>query len=391
MNETVYWVWLVMTFGAANPHIWDLLSKCENVQQAYNKIQNNNFILTHGERTKIITIDDAATLISDCSKKNIRICTYNSHEYPPNLRSIYNPPAVLFVMGSVESFDTELSVTVVGTRNPSAYGCEAVTKITSELAHSGFTIISGFAAGIDSVAHRAALSEGGKTIAVLGCGIDVDYPKANSDIRSQIIKNGALVSEFLPGTPPVGKNFPIRNRILSGMSLGVFVGEAPLGSGALITADMAAEQGRDVFCIPPADIFDKKYQGVIKYLRDGAIPVFSHLDIIYEYYTTFSHKLSSLKPGDEYTLPVTESSVYSSRKKKVQPVSVKPKEKVSVSYDNLTEEQIKIIKLLKSGECYIDDISKITGIEISDLLVEVTGLEMAGIIQALPGRKYSLI
>ncbi len=391
MNETLYWVWLVMTFGAANPHIWDLLSCSENVQQAYQKVQNKEFILTHGESEKKFTIEDAKAVISDCDKKSIRICTYDSTEYPSNLRSIYNPPVVLFISGQVKNFDTELSVTVVGTRTPSSYGSEAVMKITTELAHAGFTIISGFAAGIDSAAHRSALAAGGKTIAVLGCGIDVDYPKVNSDIREQIMKNGAFVSEFLPGTPPFGKNFPIRNRILSGISLGVFVGEAPLGSGALITADMAVEQGRDVFCIPPADIFDQKYQGVVKYLRDGAIPVFSHLDIIYEYYTTFSHKLSSLKPEDEYNIPVNESSLFTDKKKKVQTLPQKTKKPVSISYDGLTDDQIKIIQLLKSGQQHIDDISSFAGIEIPDLLIEITELEVSGIIQAFPGSKYGLL
>ena len=391
MTETLYWLWLVMTFGAANPHIWDLLSCCENVEQAYDKVQNKQFLLAKGQSERKITIDNAAEVAHECFKKNIRICTYDSQEYPSNLRSIYNPPAVLFISGSVRNLDTELSISIVGTRNPSAYGTEAVSKITSELANAGFTIISGFAAGIDSAAHRAALSAGGKTIAVLGCGIDVDYPKINSDIRDMIIANGAFVSEFLPGTPPVGKNFPIRNRILSGISLGVLVGEAPLGSGALITADMAIEQGRDVFCIPPADIFDRRYQGVIKYLRDGAIPVFSHLDIIYEYYTTFSHKLSSLKPEDEYDIPVNESSLFSSKKKKVHTVSEKTKEPVSISYDGLSDDQIKIIELLKSGQKHIDDIRSFAGIEIPDLLIEITELEVSGIIQAIPGSKYVLL
>jgi DNA processing protein len=163
--------------------------------------------------------------------------------------------------------------------------------ICSDLARAGVVVVSGFAVGLDSAAHRGALLAGGRTVAVLGCGIDVDYPKDNASAKQYITKKGLLLTEFLPGTEPYPKNFPTRNRILSGISLGTLVIQAPERSGSLITASLALEQGRNVFCVPPADIFDKRYAGVVKYLRDGAIPVFSYLDIINEYYHSYAHKL----------------------------------------------------------------------------------------------------
>lgn len=396
MANKLYWIWLTMVFGAGNPRVWELLRECEDVKDAYDRVLNGKYSLTSGEKLLFAgaSLEKAEEIVHFCEKENIFIFTYDDEKYPSLLKSIFNPPVVLFVAGNEDVFESELSITVVGTRNSSDYGLNAALKISTELAKSGFTLISGFAMGVDSVVHRAALSQDGCTIAVLGCGIDVVYPKANSDIREMIMKKGAFVTEFLPGTPPLGKNFPIRNRILSGLSLGVFVVEAPYGSGALITADLAIEQGRDVFCLPPHDIFSSAYQGVVKYLRDGAVPVFGHLDIVYEYYTTFSHKLSSLKPEMEY-ISADDSSLFSkkSSKRKDSFKSTeleKPAETVDISYDGLSELQIKIVDFLRNGAKHIDEIGTECSLDMAQLLTEITDLEISGIIKSLPGKLYSL-
>ena len=155
---------------------------------------------------------------------------------------------------------------------------------TKYVAKRGFAVVSGFALGLDSAAHRAVLKEDGCTAAVLASGLDVEYPKDNESAKKLIAKNGVVISEYLPGTRPDRSSFQNRNRIISGLCFGTLVTEAAEGSGALITADHAVEQGRCLFCIPPGDIFDKRYSGVIKYLREGAVCTFSHLDIIYEYH-----------------------------------------------------------------------------------------------------------
>lgn len=381
-----------MVFGTANPRIWDIIHEFGDAKQGYYGAVNGSVKLTTAEKNVInkLSLESADKVITLCEQENISIYTYNDDKYPSQLRSIFNPPSVLFCDGILDNISDELAVTVVGTRHPSPYGINAVEKISSELSKAGFTIVSGFADGIDSAAHRAAIKENGRTIAVLGCGIDVDYPKANSDIRNAVRQNGALISEFLPGTPPLGRNFPIRNRILSGLSLGVFIAEAPCGSGALITADMAVEQGRDVFCLPPADIFNKNYQGVIKYLRDGAVPVFSHLDIIYEYYTTFSHKLLSLKPENEYISAVSDSEVFLQKNPDINIQKKITKKLMEKNYDGLSDTQLIIVKCFREDQKHIDDIIAESGFDVPVILTALTELEISGVIRSLPGKIYQL-
>lgn len=179
----------------------------------------------------------------------IRAFALDDPAYPARLREIYGPPIVLYVLGELKPED-EWSVAVVGTRRPTGYGREMTERIVAGLARTGVTVISGLARGIDSQAHRAALDAGGRTIAVLGSGVDVIYPSENARLAQEVIRNGALLSEYPPGTRPDARNFPVRNRIISGLALGTLVVEAGRRSGALITSGFALEQGREVFAVP---------------------------------------------------------------------------------------------------------------------------------------------
>jgi DNA processing protein len=192
--------------------------------------------------------------------------------------TISDPPPVLYVRGELRPED-DWAVAVVGTRDASAYGREAARRLASDLARSGVTIVSGLARGIDAEAHRAALDAGGRTIAVLGCGLDIVYPWDNRLLAQDIAGRGALISEYALGTKPEASNFPPRNRIISGLALGVVVVEAGEHSGALITADFAADQGRDVFAVP-GSIFLRGSRGTNRLIRDGAQPVLSAEDVI---------------------------------------------------------------------------------------------------------------
>jgi DNA processing protein len=174
----------------------------------------------------------------------------------------------LFVRGELTPPD-ERAVAIVGTRRTTQYGRQAAEQVASELAQAGVTVVSGLARGIDTVAHRAAVAAGGRTIAVLGSGVDIIYPSENRNLAEQIIESGAVVSEFVPGTKPDAQNFPARNRIVSGMSLGTVIIEAPARSGALITASFAADQGREVFVIP-GNVYSPASEGTNALLRDGA-------------------------------------------------------------------------------------------------------------------------
>lgn len=416
MNYTDYCMWLVMVFGAGNPKIWDIIKRLENPESAYNALKSESCsFLSEKELKSVKTshLEQCAYIFESCERQGIKVICYYDEIYPKMLENIFNPPLILFAKGDLSVLD-DLCITVVGTREPSQYSMVVAEKICSELAKVGIIIVSGFALGIDSVSHRSAVLNGGKTVAVLGCGIDVDYPKENTKSKPAIEKRGLFITEFLPGTKPIPANFPKRNRILSGLSAGTLVIEASNTSGSLITAELALEQGRDLFCIPPSDIFDKRYSGVVKFLRDGAIPVFSYLDIIYEYYTVFTHKLSSVSRNMENSEPVSESSVFSSetqenfphRQRKSAESEKNKSDKVKTETDNIQEkssssvqfsdseisdEYKNIIKILQDSVKYIDEIASVLKIPVPELYLTLTDMEIDGIIECLPGKAYRLI
>ncbi len=213
-------------------------------------------------------------------KLNVRAINWNGDEYPPRLKEIYDPPPVLYVSGSILPED-ERSVAVVGTRKATAYGREVTYRLVSDLARNQITIVSGLARGIDGIAHRATLEGGGRTIAVLGSGVNVIYPREHTDLAQQISERGAVISEFPIGTRPDARNFPRRNRIMSGMTLGTLVVEAGEASGALWTVRHALEQDREVFALP-GSIFSPASRGSNRIIQEGAKLVIDYNDILEE-------------------------------------------------------------------------------------------------------------
>ena len=210
-------------------------------------------------------------------RAGITVLVATSEAYPRLLAEIPAPPPVLYLRGTLEP--EQPAVAIVGTRRLSAYGRDVAARLAGDLAAAGVTIVSGLARGIDGVAHQAALRAGGRTLAVLGSGPDVIYPPEHRNLAAQIIEQGALISDYPPGRQPDGPNFPARNRIISGLSLGVIIVEAPARSGALITADFAADQGRDVFAVP-GSILAAASAGCHRLLRDGARPVTGADDVL---------------------------------------------------------------------------------------------------------------
>uniref|UniRef100_A0A7C4RXF5 DNA-protecting protein DprA n=1 Tax=Fervidobacterium thailandense TaxID=1008305 RepID=A0A7C4RXF5_9BACT len=219
-------------------------------------------------------------------KSSVRLITYWSEEYPEALREIPDPPVYLFIKGNFEILNREMFA-VVGTRKLTPYGKTVTVQITKEICRH-FVIVSGMAYGIDSVAHETALLENCPTVAVLGCGVDVVYPKSNLNLYKRIVENGCVLSEYLPWEPPKKYTFVQRNRIISGLSTGILVTEAGLDSGALITARFALEQGRDVFAVP-GDIMRESSKGTNYLIKNGAFPVTDPEDIM-KYYGFKSHK-----------------------------------------------------------------------------------------------------
>lgn len=211
-------------------------------------------------------------------RAGIEVVTIADEHYPRLLAMIPSPPPVLYVRGELRSED-DLAVSIVGTRRSTSYGREVTHRIATGLAEAGITIVSGLARGIDGVAHQSAIRAGGRTFAVLGSGVDVIYPAEHEGLADQIVQNGALISDYAPGRKPDAPNFPARNRIISGLSIGVVVVEAPNRSGALITVDFAADQGREVFVVPGSVLSDNS-AGCHRLLRDGARIVTSADDVL---------------------------------------------------------------------------------------------------------------
>ncbi|MCL7451862.1 MAG: DNA-processing protein DprA [Anaerolineae bacterium] len=223
---------------------------------------------------------DLGAEVQRLARGGIQVLTWDDPDYPPNLSQIYNAPPVLYVRGRIETRD-EWAVAVVGTRRATVYGKEAARMLATGLAQAGVTVVSGLARGIDTVAHQSCLEAGGRTIAVLGSGLDTIYPRENARLAAKIVEHGALVSEYALGTRPEARNFPPRNRIISGLTLGTVVVEAGQSSGALITADFAAEQGRDVFAVP-GSIFARSSQGTNELIEQGAKVVRDVADVLEE-------------------------------------------------------------------------------------------------------------
>lgn len=401
MNDAIYRIWMTMVFGAANPRVWTLTGNGTSAQEAYELLHSGTLPLTDSERMMIqkTTLSQAKEIYDFCQKQGWQVTPYDAEAFPDTLRNLYCPPLLLITQGAYELLEEEPSLTVVGTRRATPYSLKVTDQVVGGIARIGMVIVSGFAVGIDGAAHRAALKNGAGTIAVMGCGLNVDYPKEHGQLRADILKNGLLVTEYLPGTPPTGAHFPKRNRILAALSLGTLVIQAAAGSGALITADLAVELGRDVFCIPPADLFDRRYSGVARFLRDGAIPVFSHLDIVYEYYTTFAHKLSAQSMHDGAT--GEPSAVFAADPPNSPPAAVENKQKQEqpmqaetlpqpIRLPKQPQKRSIVLYLQEHGRSHADRLAEELPISPADLVLYLAELEMEGMITACFGKQYEL-
>lgn len=255
MEDIRYWIWLSRIEGLNPKLLNDLLEKFDSPKELWNKTKEELI----AEGVKEIYADrivndfykqNLGSYLKYMSKNNIEIITIKDKDYPDKLKVIYDPPIVLYIKGN-KTILNKNSMAIVGCRLCTEYGKSVAKKIAYNLSMNNINVISGLARGIDSSAHKASLSGTGKTVAVVGCGLDRVYPEENRDLFNEIIKSGgAVISEYVIGTKPLAKNFPQRNRIISGLSNGVIVVEAGLKSGTLITADFALEQGKDVYAIP---------------------------------------------------------------------------------------------------------------------------------------------
>jgi DNA processing protein len=283
--------------------------------------------------------------------QDIQVITWEDEIYPRRLKEIDQPPPVLYIRGDYLPED-EWAVALVGTRRITPYGRQITEEIASQLAHSGVTVVSGLARGIDGVAHQASLNAGGRTLAVLGSGVNRVYPPEHRRLAEQIIASGALISDYAPGTPPEASNFPPRNRIISGLSLAVVVVEAGETSGALITANFAAEQGRDVFAVP-GNILAPQSQGTNRLVQQGAHPLLSVKDLLeaLELSTVIEHKAAR---------------------------AVLPADAVEAT----------LLSVLGPEPLHVDDIRSQTGMPIEKVSATLALMELKGMVRQVGGMNY---
>lgn len=306
-------------------------------------------------------IDIALREIEQTKKKGYRIVYFGDSEYPEELKLIPYPPPFIYIAGELRS---PVRLAVVGTRKPSPYGKEVTKFFTEELASWGISIVSGFARGVDTIAHRATLERGGHTVAVLGSGLDVIYPPENHSLSEAILSSGgAIVSEFPLGTKPKRENFPRRNRIISGLSVGILVTEAGEKSGTLHTVRWAQEQGKDVFAVP-GNIFSENSKGTHFLIKEGAIPVTHPAEILY--YLGLDKR--------EYSL--SKDIILQSNNR---------------DESNLSDLEKRVLECVSTYPIHLDSLYEMTKIPIPELLTTLSELEIKGLIKPLPGKFFQKI
>ena len=393
-----YWVWLSEVKGLTNRSkllLLDYFGTPENVYYA----DEDEYRLVEGIEPRQIallaekSLENADRILGACSRLGLRLLTMQDADYPMRLRNIFEPPCLLYVKGQLPVIDEEVAVAMVGTRKASPYGIEAAEKIAYGLCKQGAVVISGAAAGVDSASHRGALRAGGKTIAVLGNGLDVVYPTENEWLYRDIAASGALISEYPPGTAAEAWHFPVRNRIISGLSLAALVVEAPVRSGALITAHAALDQGRDVFAVPgPIDAAASV--GCNRLIRDGAGLAASGWDILSVYHSRFPHRLhpahvtvpepgDAPKPEEDKSSPLPDTPPEPAQKPQL------PVLDLDRNREGLTDDQLALIRVLDTETPLLtDEAAEQAGLPVRRVLSALTVLEIDGYAQRSGPRSY---
>jgi DNA processing protein len=363
----LYWIALNSIKGIGPVRIKHLLKKYgspEKVFQLSSSVLGRTGLFTEDIIKEVHDpelLKQAEKQLDWAESRNIQIMTLGDKNYPPLLKEIFAPPPVLFIKGSTKSFSKHC-IGVVGMRQLGTYGKNATEHIVQGLVNYNISIVSGLALGIDSVAHKACLDNGGTTIAVLGCGVDKVYPASNRRLAEQIEEKGAIISEFPLGTPPLPYNFPQRNRIISGLCAGVLVVEARKKSGSLITAHYAMQQGRDVYAVP-GSIFNDRSNGTFNLIKSGAIPVRSAKDIL-ESIEVVTHAYSSSKIMTKV---------------------------VRISPELLNAEERAVMDVLSDEPLRMDQIAASANKDMTKLFTILLNLELKGAVKQVAGQKYARI
>lgn len=362
--EKKYLLWLsrIKSFGLKKKYM------------ALNYFKNANSIFNASKRDlmdcKIFSLEQIDTIVKsqkvdlieeyllELKKYNMKYVSINCTDYPHLLKKIFDPPMILYYYGNLPN--DIFTISIVGTRICSTYGKEISYSLGRDLGKNNICVVSGMASGVDTYSHLGIIDNGGTTIAVLGNSVDICYPSHNEKLHSEIIKRGCIISEYPPNTKPRPHFFPARNRIISGLSHGTIVVEAPIKSGSLITTDFALEQGRDVFAFP-GNIFSKNSTGTNQLIKEGAALITSYKDIL-EFYEL-------------------DEDISSSKKINLQ---------ISEKIDNLSLVEKNIYNLVTVDGTTVEFIISETKLDYGDVLANLTFLEIKGLIKRIPGQKFAL-
>ena len=399
MPELKYWVWLSSLRGIGAKDKLELLERFGSPRSVYFARKWEYEQAVSCDITPLLDKDtDGADLIlRQCDGMGVHILTMADAGYPERLKNIYDPPLLLYVKGRLPAVDEHVVIGVVGTRSCTSYGVINGERLAYDIARGGGVIVTGLARGIDSAAAVGALRANGKVIGVLGCGIDVVYPKENAQLFQDVETVGAIVSEYPPGVAPDRRHFPVRNRIISGLSLGIVVVEAPLRSGALITAAKALEQGRDVFAMP-GNVDAVSCRGCNELLREGAQVALSGKDVLETYQGAFR---GITMDGESRPLDseLAEKLVENQVKKEIN--RQKPIKKVIdnaddrryidliVKREELSQAEAEVLEALEGGTLHVDEIIFKTGLPAAQVLSSLTMLEIRKAVKQEPGKRYT--
>lgn len=376
-NELKYWLALKMVEGVGNVVFIALVKTFGSPKEVFDAPFNSLKVMP-GIGKKV------ASQIKSFSKwqqverelaaaRNHQVSIITCHDplYPINLLNIYDFPTFLYVKGNLREED--INIAVVGSRTASTYGKFSTERLCRELAINGITVVSGLARGIDTAAHRGSIAAKGRTIAVLGCGIDIVYPPENKELFTKIPLQGAIVTEFPFGTPPNGPNFPARNRIISGLSLGVVVVEANEKSGSLITARMALEQGREVFAVP-GSIDSAESRGTNRLIKQGA-------KLIEDVYDILDEIMPQIEQKQKIYIPEQAEKTKSCR-------ASPPIDRRTSGNEDLTDKERNLLERISASPVTIDSLIAQTGEKPGEILNNLLLLELKGLIIQLPGKMF---
>ena len=401
-----YWLWLTTRHGLSNREMHAVVRRFGSPEAAYyadaaayRGIEG----LTDASPLEEKKLEGVRQILADCHRKSIHILTWQDAAYPARLRNIDDPPLVLYYQGTLPDIDAEPVIAMVGTRKASLYGMQQAKMLGYQLGRLGAIVVSGGADGIDTMCLTGALTAGRPVIAVLGCGVDVVYPAKNKGLFEDIRYHGCLISEYPPGTPAYSYNFPVRNRIMSGLALGVVVVEAPKRSGALITAARALEQGRDVFALP-ANVGSPTSEGNLQLLKEGATLISEGWDVMREYESLYPDRipgarektvpmtLTAAETADVQHAKVAEGRSFPEKDDKKDIDKRENRDYIDVQEisSNLSPDEKAVIEQLTAGTLAMDEIIDRSQLPAARALAAITLLEVKGYLRRLPGKRFSL-